>query len=367
VNNPERVWALGFSEKPPGWPDDRPFELWEEGGLPPGPVVVHRSAVEQFIQLARQAAGSTESGRLPQAVLYLPLGDSEPPEAVAYFDAVVTADETDRLARLLACPQILSVHEWAEELPREALFGALDAPWEDPNLSPEAREHLATCQLCRDEFQQAVQFRRRLLRALCPEPKALASYARGTEAPHVARHVERCPACRAEVAVLRRELVTKPRAVPLGAKLQALWERVAALTGLRQLPPLGMDLSPLLGTLPLAAAAPPETQAPQSLQAQLEGLRCTVQRFPGGDLWAFLEAVQRFPGGHLWAFLAADLQAPRRVRLVLASPKWAEPKEQIVELRQIAPDRLGATLFLGRADDLDPEAALFLLPEPMDA
>jgi hypothetical protein len=113
-----------------------------------------------------------------------------------------------------------------------------------------------------------------------------------------------------------------------------------------------MDLSPLLGTLPLAAAAPPETQAPQSLQAQLEGLRCTVQRFPGGDLWAFL---------------AADLQAPRRVRLVLASPKWAEPKEQIVELRQIAPDRLGATLFLGRADDLDPEAALFLLPEPMDA
>jgi hypothetical protein len=53
--------------------------------------------------------------------------------------------------------------------------------------------------------------------------------------------------------------------------------------------------------------------------------------------------------------------------LVLASPKWAEPKEQIVELRQIAPDRLGATLFLGRTDDLDPEAALFLLPEPTDA
>jgi hypothetical protein len=326
VNDPERVWALGFSEKPPGWPDERPFELWEEGGLPPGPVVVHRSAVEQFIQLAREAARSTESGRLPQAVLYLPLGDSEPPEAVAYFDAVVTAGQTDRLARLLACPQILSVHEWAEELPREALFGALDAPWEDPNLSPEAREHLATCQPCRDEFQQAVQFRRRLLRALCPEPKALASYARGTEAPHVARHVERCPACRAELAVLRRELVTKPR--------------------------VGVDLSPLLGTLPLAAAAPPETQAPQWLQAQLGGLRCTVQRFPGGDLWAFLEA---------------DLQAPRRVRLVLASPKWAEPKEQIVELRQIAPDRLGATLFLGRTDDLDPEAALFLLPEPTDA
>ena len=348
MNTAHRVWVLGFPEKPPDWPAGVPFEPCSPDALPPGPVVVHSLAVGRFIEVASR----TVSGRLPQAVLYLPPGASEPPEAAAYFDAVLRADETDRLAELLACPHTLSVHEWAEHLPREALFGALDALREHQSLPREAREHLAGCQVCRDEFQRAVQLRRRLLRALCPEPEILAGYARGAVVAHVTRHVEHCPACRAELSILQQELGTEPRVAPLGAKLRALWDRVAAPLGIHEPPRLAVDLSPLLGTLPLAAASQAEAQGVQSLHAELEGLRCTVQRSPEG---------------HLWAALEADPQAPRRIRLVLTTPQWPQPQEWLVELRPIAPGRPGATLFLGRAEHLEPEAALFLVPEPTDA
>lgn len=352
VNTVHRVWVLGFPERPPDWPAGLPFNPCSPHSLPPGPVVVHPSEVAHFIELARRAASHTESGTLPRAVLYLPPGDSEPPEAAAYFDAVVRADETDRLVRLLTCPHTLSVHEWVEELPREALFGVLEVPWEHRNLPGEAREHLTRCRVCREEFHQALQARRRLLRALCPEPEALARYATGAGAAHLAHHVDRCPACRAELAALQRELGGEPRAVPLKPELRPLWDQVATLLGVRRLPPIAVDLSPLLATLPLAAKSLPETQGPQSLRAQLEGVRCTVQRSPEGLLWAAVEA---------------DPQAPRKVRLVLASLHWTQPQEWLVELRPIAPDRLGATLFLGRAEHLEPGAALFLVPEPTDA
>ena len=353
MQNAERVWwALGFDQKPAWWPSQYPFNLWEASGLPPGPVVVHHSAVGRFVELAREAASRTESGRLPQAVLYLPPGASEPPEFAAYFDVVVSADETARLKQLLGCPQVLSVQEWAEELPREALFGGHEALWEHRNLPQEAREHLTSCEVCRKEFEQAVQARRRLLRTLCPEPEALARYVRGAVVADVTRHVERCPACGVELAVLQQELGTEPRVVPLGGKLMALWDRVAAALGVHEPPPLALDLSPLVGTVPLAAASQAEGQGLPSLHAELEGVRCSVQRSPEG---------------HLWAALEADPEAPRKVRLVLGNPRWSQPQEWLVELRSIAPGRLGATLFLGRAEHLEPEAALFLLPEPTDA
>jgi hypothetical protein len=67
-------------------------------------------------------AASQASGRLPEAVLYVPKGKEPPPEAAVYFDAVVREGEEARLAELLSCPLRLSMEEWVEELPLESVF-----------------------------------------------------------------------------------------------------------------------------------------------------------------------------------------------------------------------------------------------------
>jgi hypothetical protein len=226
-NGEKTIPVWGFPEEAlAGWPADlrpRPVQVVPEEG----PVLVHVQAVREF----QRAAQPRPDGRLPDAILYLPQGVSEPKEAWVYFDAVVKAGDWEALRRLAACPRQFTVAEWAQEVPaeqREELLQELESmgaeehgSWgaegasmflSSPALAPiplEVQKHLAECEPCRRALARALEGERSLHWLLhCPPVARLAAHARGQADPWVEAHLAHCAACRGELAALQE--ITKP-------------------------------------------------------------------------------------------------------------------------------------------------------------
>jgi len=155
-----KIYAVGFRKRPEAWPSEWDFRPLPRARPPEGPIVVHLSALKRFIRFAQRMAASQASGRLPEAVLYVPKGKEPPPEAAVYFDAVVREGEEARLAELLSCPLRLSMDEWVEELPLEAVFTQGPEPWKYGRLPEAVRQHLEACKSCREAFREALEFPR---------------------------------------------------------------------------------------------------------------------------------------------------------------------------------------------------------------
>lgn len=362
-----KIYAVGFRKRPEAWPSEWDFRPLPRTHPPEGPIVVHLSALKRFIRFAQRMAASQASGRLPEAVLYVPKGKEPPPEAAVYFDAVVREGEEARLAELLSCPLRLSMDEWVEELPLEAVF--TPEPWKYGRLPEAVRQHLGACKSCREAFREALEARRRFHRAFCPDAWVLAAYARGESSEEVKAwepHLSRCPACRVEVRVLQRTEAPEP-------VWKRVWEKVAAYLGIPSSPlPIGIGLGDLAGavlrsepawTMELLTAK--EFGAPLFAFLQIPSIRDRWEGSEGEFHWT----VRRSPVGEVWLTLEAEGEASRKVQVILADPAWLKPKIWTVKLKPVRPGRVGATLSLGRVSHLDLRAdtTLFLRPEEADA
>lgn len=219
----QTVYLWGFrDEDVQQWPEafTSDVELVFTTDVPLGaPVVVHGAAAERFQTVAMPQA--SPDGRLPDAILYLPHGMEAPSGAWTYFDATVHEGDWDTLRALLACPQQFQMAEMADELP-VAFLKQLTQPVEalapaDLPLPEEVQHHLRACRTCWGALSTSLAARLRLRhQLLCPSVERLAAYIRGTADVQVERHLaEDCRICRAQAAVLRKELAPRWQTVPL--------------------------------------------------------------------------------------------------------------------------------------------------------
>lgn len=231
--NVKKVYLWGFEDQElRAWPPDlQPVRSprWPQDG----PVVVHSRAVEAF--QAEALAHPLPDGRLPEAVLYLPTGSQPPAEAWAFFDATMQEKDWDALRRLLLCPRLYEMEEMAEELPASFLADLVrpvrQLRAEKLPLPTEAREHLASCGVCRQAFDRAVEARLRLRRQLlCPSAEQLMAYLRGEPDFQVAEHLRMCRLCQAEVSVLQRTLAPAWLKLTLTRLSEEIWTRLAEVT-----------------------------------------------------------------------------------------------------------------------------------------
>jgi hypothetical protein len=197
-----------------------------------GSLVVHARALPAFQDEA--LAGSAGGAPLPNAVLFLPAGATEPPDAWLFFDAVVREPDWDALRLALSCPRRPAMAELADELPAAFLSGLrqpiAELPLAHLPLPPAGRDHLATCAACRQAFDAAVDSRLRWRRRLCPPPADLAAHAGGATDEAIARHLATCAACQAEVAALQPQPAPPVVRVPLVPLSQDVLETIAGLS-----------------------------------------------------------------------------------------------------------------------------------------
>ena len=110
----------------------------------------------------------------------------------------------------------------------------------DGEASADMQQHLAQCVYCAERLEEARHMEQRLkgtlLRFDCPTSQALIDYDAGLldvdEARHILHHVETCPRCQEELAVLRRFLDDEASLTPT---LQVVrFERLRSLERIAQ-------------------------------------------------------------------------------------------------------------------------------------
>lgn len=159
--NSHKIYLWGFETADlAGWP--YLFETIHIAETPaPGPLLVHARAIEEYITLSQTQ--TSEDGRLPEALLYLPRGSAKPKGVWAYFDQIIQEGDWATLDRHLSCPQRLRVVEMADEVPGRFL-STLNSPIENLPaaqlpLPSDVQNHLAGCAACRQAFDQEVKER----------------------------------------------------------------------------------------------------------------------------------------------------------------------------------------------------------------
>lgn len=324
------------SDVPENWPDDlkRAAERLGAGWPSDGPVVVPFARLETFRRRIMEFRG-----RKPDAILLVPQEASVPPDAGWEVDDIVLEGDWDRLRAVLQCARKWVTDELVEEIPTERLFDPTESVLQ--HLPSDVREHVAVCATCRGAFENGLRERRRLARSLCPGVDRLASYVRGGGDPFVEFHLERCRACRSEAEILQKRF---PGALSIEERGQ-LREKVARVCGVGGKDVLSVGLGGLISESALAAAGP-EARKP-SLEGRVRGLAWRIWR----------------QHDTCFLYLEAEGKVGRSVRLALHDPAWEEPAVQRVQLTQVDPGRLGATVLLGRIGHvrLSPRTFLFVV------
>ena len=180
-------------------------ESWTGTGL----LMVHVRAIDTFLSEVHKFR--SPDGRLPDAILYLPKGMDPPKGAWAYFDAIVREGDWQAIRDLARCPRQFLMAEMVEDLPATLFFNAdqpiTSIPLRELPLPQTVLDHLEVCDTCREQFNHVLEKRIRWRRQLfCPDVATLATYAQGMATPHVQKHLESCPMCRAELAILQGEM-----------------------------------------------------------------------------------------------------------------------------------------------------------------
>lgn len=145
----------------------------------PAIVVAHRRAAGEFAAMVQEWEAGRETGRPPDAVLYLPAGDDISPRLASYFCAVVAAEDWPGLETALADAATLPLLEESDEVP---LYELAQGPEEvddatllavaEPLLSEAARAACTEDARFRARFLAALRQRIALWRRMMPPPLA---------------------------------------------------------------------------------------------------------------------------------------------------------------------------------------------------